>query len=159
MDSIEYRNQQVNKEEQNKSDFVVIKKGKNEFFTTTLVVVKLTNEECKEIRLTKELLPKVIETLKDANLIQLKEEVIEVYFCGELNQFTQHEKVVTSFKQRMKDKKEGKDPHYRDYTRTRESQEINMHLVNICRDSRTSWASVSKKLRSEYGILLKLKTT
>lgn len=159
MDSIEYRNRQVFKEEKESTEFVVVKKATNKAFTNILVVVKLTKEQCEEVKETKVLIPRITETLKEANIIEFAEEVKEVYFCGKLEKFTQHKKVVTMFPQRRRDIAEGKDPHFRDYTRTRESQEANMYLINICRDSKTSWNSVSKKLRSEYGILVKVLKT
>lgn len=157
MDSIDYRNRQVEKEERESTEYVIVKKSKSPEMSVTLVAVKLTKEQCEEIRVKKELIPRVVETLKEANIITFSDDVKEVYFLGELSKFTQHEKVVTMYPQRRLDIREGKDAHYRDYTRTRKSQELNMHLVNICRDSKTSWKSVSKKLRSDYGILVKVK--
>jgi hypothetical protein len=156
MDSIEYRNRQVAKEEIEKKDFVITKRGRTKNTVEIIVAVKLTEEECKTVRKTKALIPRITETLKDGKVIEFADQIKDVYHCGELNQFTQYEKIVSHYPQRLKDIKEGRDIHYRDYTRTREGQEANMHLVNICRDSRTSWQSVAKKLRSNYGILVRV---
>lgn len=48
---------------------------------------------------------------------------------------------------------DGREIHYRDYSKTEEQQRDSMHLINICPDSRLSAVSALKTFTKEYGIL------
>lgn len=156
MDSKEYRNQQIERNRITNTP-VIVKKIKLIDNTDVLYVVIASNiEDIKEMRESDTINPYILDTLKSNNIITTQEEIKAVLVSGNLIKFKGYSNYVYRFPYRTRDIKEGKDPHYREYTRTLAQQKEIMWLINICNSAEKSWKSVLTKIGSSYGLLLKI---
>jgi transcriptional regulator with AAA-type ATPase domain len=160
-------------EKQNKfiqqTNVVVLRKYKTKLKPTTerlieipatvqIVLVKSNEEETIKIKQQEKLTEKVLQFLKDNNIIQLREEVKVVYYCGDLRNYTATDEIVYKFPQRRVDIKNNRPERFRDYSKTLEQQKNIMSLVNTAPTADISWKTAIRKVGSNFGLLLKIVT-
>ena len=136
---------------------VVVKQQKSSIETIKYIVIGCTAKLIDSIVESKTLDKTIYSILIEQQLINVNTDVKEVLYWGNLKDFKQYSDLVYKFPLRRQDLKEGKEPHYRLYTRTAEQQKNTMWLINICSTSQQSWLSVIEKVGSSYGLLLKIK--
>lgn len=136
---------------------VITKEQNNSLFKVKFVVIACTEDIIKDIIKNKALDNNTNQQLKDLKIINNTSDVKEVLYYGDLTNFTGYSNIIYKFPLRKKDILEGKDPHYRLYTRTYKYQLENMWLLNLCRTAYDSWKSVIEKLGTTHGLVLKIK--
>lgn len=158
MDSIERNNKYREKCRITPSP-VIVKKQKKDKVTIQYVVVGCSKEIIKEMLDKKLLHSSILLTLQTHNLNYTEEQIESVVFCGDLSKFTQYDKLVYKFPMRKRDILEKKSEQFRLYTHTLDYQKNLMYNINLCTSASASWKSVITKVGSNYGIILKIKTT
>ena len=126
--------------------------------TIQIVLVKSNEEETIKIKQQQQLTEKIIQLLKDNNIIELREQIKVVYYCGDLRNYTATDKIVYKFPQRRVDIKNNRPERFRDYSKTLEQQKNSMSLVNTAPTVDISWNTAIRKIGNNFGLLLKIVT-
>lgn len=135
-------------------NLIITKKKSSTTSTISYIVLRCSSDETKQIIKDADLPQQLYSTLLELDVF--KENITQVIFCGNLIKFKGFEKYVQKFPLRRIDIKEGRLPHYRQYTKTVEEQKNIMWLINVCHNAHDSWKSVITKLGSTHGVLLKI---
>ena len=139
-------------------DVVIIRKLKNkkENISLIFIVVPIEEYEIKDILFTKTLPDNTKQFLINKELIKSENSIKSCLYCGNLEKFTEYEQLVYKYPLRKIDIREGKEPEYRLYTRTKQYQDNFRGNFNLCNNSKKSWKSVIEKCGSKFGLILKI---
>lgn len=133
---------------------IVLKKTKIKNVIFNYILLNCTLKDYNYVNTYKEL-PSNLEELLISNDYSI-DSILEVLYSGTLLGFKKYEEVVYKFPMRKKDIKEGKNPSYRDYTKSIKEQKDIMWLVNTISTAKISWGTIISSCKLEYGIILKL---
>ena len=138
-----------------KPEPVVVKRGKTEKNQVLFVVIKATEQECKDMNKTKtineDLLIDIIEKYK---YIESIKDIQSVLHCGDLNNVKFVKNYLYKFPYRERDRRERKEEQFRCYTYTLEKQKEMLNVINSCPTVERSWSSVIEKVGSRFGLFL-----
>lgn len=137
---------------------VVLKRLKNPKLIITYLVLPCNLPDISYI-LTYQTLPyQILDYMIEKNYLNKEEDIEQVLHCGILHEFNGYRDLIYKFPQRKIDIRNRVEPIYRfyEYSLERQKQHINVH--NMAPTPEHSWNSVIRKVGSDYGLVLKIKT-
>lgn len=115
-------------------------------------LIGCSKEDCIDIRTNKDFTKEIDSLVKSEGID--KEKIKNVVYIGELDSMKNTSNVVGKFARRKADIREGKPIYYRNYAISKEEQAKRNMFVNVAEDSRTSWNTAIKAVRSKYGLVI-----